>query len=92
MITGDVYFYKNLAGLVKTDKDKILFFDQNQKAFFLDPESDEWFNMMIDYAKNENLEEEKIADLEDMKWNEMPDSLKQFAFDYCILNGSVYED
>mgnify|MGYP001445258811 CR=1 FL=1 len=92
MITGDVYFYKNLAGLVKTDKDKILFFDQNQKAFFLDPESDEWFNMMIEYAKNENLEEEKIADLEDMKWNEMPDSLKQFAFDYCILNGSVYED
>ena len=92
MITGDVYFYKNLAGLVKTDKDKILFFDQNQKAFFLDPESDEWFNMMIQYAKNENLEEEKIADLEDMKWNEMPDSLKQFAFDYCILNGSVYED
>ena len=92
MITGDVYFYKNLAGLVKTDKDKILFFDQNQKAFFLDPESDEWFNMMIEYAKNENLEEEKIADLEDMKWNEMPDSLKLFAFDYCILNGSVYED
>ena len=92
MITGDVYFYKNLADLVKTDKDKILFFDQNQKAFFLDAESDEWFNMMIEYAKNENLEEEKIADLEDMKWNEMPDSLKQFAFDYCILNGSVYED
>ena len=92
MITGDVYFYKNLAGLVKTDKDKILFFDQNQKAFFLDPESDEWFNMMIEYAKNENLEEEKIADLEDMKWNEMPDSLKLFAFDYCILNGSVYEE
>lgn len=92
MITGDVYFYKNLAGLVKADKDKILFFDQNQKAFFLDPESDEWFNMMIEYAKNENLEEEKIADLEDMKWNEMPDSLKLFAFDYCILNGSVYED
>ena len=48
--------------------------------------------MMIEYAKNENLEEEKIADLEDMKWNEMPDSLKLFAFDYCILNGSVYED
>ena len=92
MITGDVYFYKNLAGLVKTDKDKILFFDQNQKAFFLDAESDEWFNMMIAYAKKENLEDEKIADLEDMKWNEMPDSLKIFAFEYCILNGLAYEE
>ena len=79
MITGDVYFYKNLASFVESDKDKILFFDQNQKAFFLDPESDEWFNMMIEYAKNENLEEEKIADLEDMMWNDMPDSLKVFA-------------
>ena len=92
MITGDVYFYKNLASFVKSDKDKILFFDQNQKAFFLDPESDEWFNMMIQYAKNEKLEEEKIADLEDMKWNEMPDSLKIFAFDYCISNGLAYQE
>ena len=92
MITGDVYFYKNLAGLVKTDKDKILFFDQNQKAFFLDPESDEWFNMMIEYARKENLEEEKIVELEELKWKEMPDSLKLFAFDYCILHGSTYEE
>ena len=76
MITGDVYYYKNLAESANSNEDKILFFDQNQKAFFLDPESDEWFNMMIAYAKKENLAEEKIADLEDMKWNEMPDSLK----------------
>ena len=68
MIAGDVYFYKNLAELAQTDKDKISFFDQNQKAFFLDPESDEWFNMMIEYAKSQNLEEEKIAELEEMKW------------------------
>ncbi len=91
MTAGDIYFYKNLADLAKTDKDKISFFNQNQKAFFLDPESDEWFNMMIAYANSQNLEEEKIADLEDMKWNEMPDSLKLFAFEYCILNGTSYE-
>tara|TARA_B100000029_G_C17253952_1_gene843818 strand:- start:119 stop:397 length:279 start_codon:yes stop_codon:yes gene_type:complete len=92
MIAGDVYFYKNLAELAQTDKDKISFFDQNQKAFFLDPESDEWFNMMIEYAKSQNLEEEKIAELEEMKWTEMPDSLKLFAFDFCILNGLTYEE
>ena len=92
MIAGDLDFYKNLSQLAKTDKDKILFFNQNQKAFFLDPESDEWFNMMIEYAKSHNLEEEKIVELEDLKWNEMPDSLKLFAFDYCIVNGLAYEE
>ncbi len=92
MITGDVFYYRNLAELDKSNKGKINFFDQNQKAFFLDPESDEWFEMMIAYAKKENLKEEKIADLEDLKWTEMPDSLKIFAFDYCITNGNVYQD
>ena len=62
MVAGEKQFYKNLAELVSTDKDKINFFDQNQKAFFLDPESYEWFNMMVQYAKNQNLAEEKIVD------------------------------
>ena len=92
MITGEIYYYKNLADLANTNKGKINFFDQNQKAFFLDPESDEWFQMMDAYAKKENLGEEKISELEDMKWNEMPDSLKLFAFDYCIINGMAYQE
>ena len=92
MITGDVYYYKNLAESANSDEDKILFFDQNQKAFFLDPESDEWFNMMIAYAKKEKLEEDKIAELEDLKWIEMPDSLKLFSFYYCIVNGISYKE
>ena len=91
MVSGDFRFYKNLAELATSNKGKINFFDQNQKAFFLNPESDEWFDMMIAYAKEENLEEEKIAELEDLKWNEMPDSLKVFAFDYCIVNGAAYD-
>ena len=92
MLSGEVSYYKNLAMLVNTSKDKIKFFDQNQKAFFLDPNSDEWFDMMIAYAKKKNLDEEKIAQLEDLKWSQMPDDLKLFAFDYCISNGAIYEE
>ncbi len=92
MSQGEVYHYKELADLAKTNQDKINFFDQNQKAFFLDPESDEWFEMMIAFAKKENLEEERISELEDIKWNQMPDSLKLFAFEYCILNGASYQE
>ena len=92
MSTGEVNYYKNLAGLANTKRGKINFFDQNQKAFFLDAESDEWFNMMIEYAKKENLEEEKVNQLEDLKWIEMPDSLKLFAFEYCIANGDSYQE
>ena len=92
MLSGEVSYYRNLAELANTNNGKINFFDQNQKAFFLDAESDEWFEMMIAYAKNENLQEEKIAELEDLKWSEMPSSLKLFAFDYCIVNGSSYQE
>ena len=44
-------------------KGKINFFNQNQKAFFLNPESDEWFQMIKEYAVIENLSEEKIEEL-----------------------------
>ena len=92
MTTGDFRFYKNLAELVTSNKGKINFFNQNQKAFFLKPESDEWFDMIIEYAKLGKLSEKKIEELEDLKWNQMPDSLKLFAFDYCILNGQAYKE
>ena len=92
MIIGDVYYYKNLAQLANTDKDKISFFNQNQKAFFLDISSDEWFEMMQAYAKQQNLSSDAIEKLEELKWNEMPESLKLFAFDYCIINGAAYEN
>ena len=92
MVSGDFRFYKNLAKLATSNKGKINFFDQNQKAFFLNPESDEWFEMITEYAKLGKLSNKKIEEIEDMKWNEIPDSLKLFAFDYCILNGEAYQE
>ncbi len=92
MTSGDFRFYKNLAELATSKKSKINFFDQNQKAFFLNPESDEWFEMIKEYAKKENLTENMIEEIEDMKWNQIPESLKLFAFDYCIINGECYQE
>ena len=90
MVSEDFQFYKNLAELATTKKGKINFFDQNQKAFFLDIESDEWFEMMLAYAKQNKLSQENIEELEMRKWNEMPENLKIFAYDFCILNGFVF--
>ena len=39
-----------------------------------------------------DLSDEKVAELEELNWNEMPDSLKLFAFDYCIVNGAAYQE
>ncbi len=46
--------------------------------------------MMLEYAKAENLSSEKLNKIEEMKWIEMPYSLKLFAYDFCILNGFVF--
>ena len=92
MTSGDFRFYKNLAEMATSNKGKINFFNQNQKAFFLKPESDEWFYMIKEYAKLGKLSEEQIEEIEDMKWSQIPDSLKLFAFDYCILNGEAYQE
>ncbi|AIQ97452.1 hypothetical protein EW15_1360 [Prochlorococcus sp. MIT 0801] len=46
--------------------------------------------MMEAYAKAENLSSEQLNKIEEMKWNEMPEILKIFAYDYCILNGFVF--
>ena len=40
---------------------------------------------LADYAK-------EIEEMEEMKWNQLPDSLKLFAFEYCILNGDAYQE
>ncbi len=45
---------------------------------------------LIKIAKAENLSSEKLNKIEEMKWIEMPDSLKLFAYDFCILNGFVF--
>ena len=76
--------------MVSTKNDKINFFDQNQKAFYVDIYSDSWSKMMEAYAKTENLSSEQLNKIEEMKWIDMPEVLKIFAYDFCILNGFVF--
>ncbi len=89
-MTSDIEYYKQLSKKVSTKQDKINFFDQNQKAFYVDIFSDSWSNMIEAYAKAENLSSEQVNKVEEMKWSEMPDDLKIFAYDFCILNGFVF--
>ena len=89
-MTSDIEYYKQLSKKVSTKQDKINFFDQNQRAFYVDIFSDSWSKMMEEYAKAENLSSEQLNKIEEMKWNEMPEVLKLFAYDFCILNGFVF--
>ena len=87
---SDIEYYKQLSKKVITRQDKINFFDQNQKAFYVDIYSDSWSKMMEAYAKAEDLSSEQLNEIEEMKWDEMPENLKLFAYDFCILNGFVF--
>ena len=89
-MTSDIEYYKQLSKKVRTEQDKINFFGQNQRAFYVDIYSDTWSKMMEAYAKTENLSSEQLNKIEEMKWNEMPEGLKIFAYDFCILNGFVF--
>ena len=89
-MTSDIEYYKQLSKKVRTKNDKINYFDQNQKAFYVDIYSDSWSKMMEEYAKAENLSSEQLNKIEEMKWIEMPAVLKLFAYDFCILNGFVF--
>ena len=89
-MTSDIEYYKQLSKKVSTEQDKINFFDQNQRAFYVDIYSDTWSKMMEAYAKTENLSSEQLNKIEEMKWNQMPQPLKLFAYDFCILNGFIF--
>ena len=89
-MTSDIEYYKQLSKKVSTNQDKINFFDQNQKAFYVDTYSDSWSKMMESYAKLENLSSERLNAIEELKWKDMPNDLKIFAYDFCILNGFVF--
>ena len=89
-MASEIEYYKQLSKKVNSTQDKINFFDQYQKAFYVDIYSDSWSRMMEEYAKAENLSSEQLNKLEEMKWNEMPEILKVFAYDFCILNGFVF--
>ena len=82
--------YKNLSRAVVTNEDIINFFNQNQKAFYLDTVSSSWSKMMEEYEVKESLSLEQVNKLEEMQWQEMPDSLKLFAYNFCIKNGFCF--
>ena len=46
--------------------------------------------MMEAYEAKESLTAEDLNKLEEMQWHEMPDSLKLFAYDFCIRNGFCF--
>ena len=87
---SDIEYFKQLSKEVKTKQDKINFFNKNQKAFYVDIYTDSWSKMMEAYAKAENLSSEQLNVIEEMKWKDMPEMLKIFAYDFCILNGFVF--
>ena len=82
--------YKNLSREVVTNEDIINFFNKNQKAFYLDSFSSSWAKMMKAYEAKESLTSDDLNKLEEMQWHEMPDSLKLFAYDFCIRNGFCF--
>ena len=87
---SEIEYYKKLSKEVSSIEDKIIFFDKYQKAFYVDIYSDSWSKMMEAYAKAENLSSEQLNEIEEKKWKEMPESLKIFAYDFCILSGFVF--
>jgi len=89
-MTSEIEHYKKLSRGVSSQEDKINFFDQHQKAFYVDIYSDSWSKMIEAYAKVENLSLEELNEIEEMKWHEISQSLKIFAYDFCILNGFVF--
>ena len=88
--SSDFEHYKHLSRAVVSNTDKINFFNQNQKAFYLDNFSSSWYNMMEAYEKQENLTSNQLNDIEEMQWQDMPENLKLFAYDFCIKNGFCF--
>ena len=88
--SSDFEFYKKLSREVITNEDIINFFNQNQKAFYLDTFSSSWSKMMEAYESKESLSSDQLNKLEEMQWHDMPDSLKLFAYDFCIKNGFCF--
>ncbi len=90
IMASEIEYYKQLSKKVNSKQDKINFFDKHQKAFYVDIYSDNWSKMLEEFVKAKNLTPEQLSKIEEMKWAEMPESLKVFAYDFCILNGFVF--
>ena len=72
--SSEFELYKKQSREVVTNEDIINFFNQHQKAFYLDSFSSSWANMMEAYELKESLSSEQLNKLEEMQWQEMPES------------------
>ena len=88
--SSEFEYYKKLSREVVSNEDIINFFNQNQKAFYLDTFSSSWAKMMEAYEVKENISTDDLNKLEEMQWLDMPESLKLFAYDFCIKNGFCF--
>ena len=88
--SSEFEYYKQLSRAVVSKEDIINFFNQNQKAFYLDTFSSSWSKMMEAYEVKESLSTDQLNKLEEMQWQDMPESLKLFAYDFCIKNGFCF--
>ncbi len=88
--SSEFEYYKKLSREVVSNEDIINFFNQNQKAFYLDTFSSSWAKMMEAYEVKENISTDELNKLEEMQWLDMPESLKLFAYDFCIKNGFCF--
>ena len=82
--------YKQISRAVVSNEDIINFFNKHQKAFYLDNFSSSWGKMMEAYEIKESLSTDQLNKIEEMQWLDMPESLKLFAYDFCIKNGFCY--
>ena len=91
-MSDPLVLYSNLASFVKNDDQKIKFFDQYQKAFFMDSNRCEFEEALSTYIKNENLSESKVEEIQNLKWDQMPKKFKLFAYQFCIIEGSAFAE
>ena len=85
--------YWKLAQLVKSEDAKVVFFDENEEAFFLDAaQGEELENCKYTFCETKGFDSDETEDFQDNSWESFPKEFKVFAFEYCISNGLAYED
>ena len=85
--------YWKLSQLVESEDAKVAFFDENEEAFYLDPnQGEEIENCKYTYIADQCLSTEETEDFQDNNWISFPKEFKRFAFQYCIIDGIAYEN
>ncbi|WP_320664332.1 hypothetical protein [Prochlorococcus sp. MIT 1223] len=84
--------YKTMARSVETELQKINFFDECIKAFFLDSKLTEFESALKCFFESEGLSDEELDALENIEWRDLSDKFKLIAFQKCIIEGSAYKE